>query len=97
MKGSSNTRRFVSAIESHLDEYDYYNFDPNVTALAKTRKGRTKKESSLYTNRPVPAGHERKIVTKYQNSEKKTKGIWQSSHIIPIDVNEIGGFKQEVI
>lgn len=74
MKGSSNNRRFVNATESHLDDYDYYSFDPNVTALRKTRKGRSKRESSLNTNRPIPAGHERKIVTKYQNCEKKVKG-----------------------
>jgi nuclear protein 1 len=37
------------------------------------RKGRTKKESSDNTNRPNPGGHERKIVEKLQNSEKKAK------------------------
>uniref|UniRef100_A0A671Q6E8 Uncharacterized protein n=1 Tax=Sinocyclocheilus anshuiensis TaxID=1608454 RepID=A0A671Q6E8_9TELE len=34
------------------------------------RKGRTKKEASCNTNRPNPAGHERKIVEKLQNAEK---------------------------
>lgn len=37
------------------------------------RKGRTKKEASENTNRHNPAGHERKIVEKLQNSEKKVK------------------------
>uniref|UniRef100_A0A672RMN7 Nuclear protein 1 n=1 Tax=Sinocyclocheilus grahami TaxID=75366 RepID=A0A672RMN7_SINGR len=38
-----------------------------------SRKGRTKKEASCNTNRPNPAGHERKIVEKLQNAEKKSK------------------------
>ncbi|XDV13419.1 hypothetical protein PO909_001823 [Leuciscus waleckii] len=38
-----------------------------------TRKGRTKKEASCNTNRPNPGGHERKIVAKLQNTEKKSK------------------------
>ena len=38
-----------------------------------SRKGRTKKEASDNTNRQIPAGHERKIVTKLQNMEKKAK------------------------
>ncbi|KAG1967585.1 nuclear protein 1b [Pimephales promelas] len=38
-----------------------------------TRKGRTKKEASCNTNRPNPGGHERKIVEKLQNAEKKSK------------------------
>lgn len=37
------------------------------------RKGRTKKEASDNTNRPSPSGHERKLVEKLQNSEKKSK------------------------
>lgn len=40
---------------------------------ASARKGRTKKEASENTNRPSPSGHERKLVEKLQNSEKKSK------------------------
>lgn len=42
-------------------------------AEGSARKGRTKKEASDNTNRQNPAGHERKIVEKLQNSEKKAK------------------------
>ncbi|MEQ2314793.1 hypothetical protein AMECASPLE_015711 [Ameca splendens] len=42
-------------------------------AEGSARKGRTKKEASENTNRQNPAGHERKIVEKLQNSEKKAK------------------------
>ncbi|KAL2766289.1 nuclear protein 1 isoform b, partial [Daubentonia madagascariensis] len=38
------------------------------------RKGRTKKEAATNTNRPSPGGHERKLVTKLQNSERKKRG-----------------------
>ncbi|EGW02396.1 Nuclear protein 1 [Cricetulus griseus] len=35
------------------------------------RKGRTKREAATNTNRPSPGGHERKLLTKFQNSERK--------------------------
>ncbi|XP_016089863.1 nuclear protein 1-like [Sinocyclocheilus grahami] len=44
-----------------------------LTTECASRKGRTKKEASCNTNRPNPAGHERKIVEKLQNAEKKSK------------------------
>ena len=48
--------------------------DPDLSVPeGSARKGRTKKEASDNTNRPNPAGHERKIVEKLQNSEKKAK------------------------
>uniref|UniRef100_A0A667XDV4 Nuclear protein 1b n=2 Tax=Myripristis murdjan TaxID=586833 RepID=A0A667XDV4_9TELE len=56
----------------YYDEYEYYNLSDKYTSGA-ARKGRTKKEASENTNRPNPAGHERKIVEKLQNSEKKAK------------------------
>ena len=56
-----------------MDEYDYYNFDRVATNLRHSRKGRSKKEASLNTNRPNPAGHERKLLTKLQNTERKKK------------------------
>ena len=56
-----------------MDEYDYYNLDRVATNLSHSRKGRSKKEASLNTNRPNPAGHERKLLTKLQNTERKKK------------------------
>ncbi|KAM4534923.1 nuclear protein 1-like [Girardinichthys multiradiatus] len=58
--------------EEHYDEYDCYNLTDKY-AEGSARKGRTKKEASENTNRQNPAGHERKIVEKLQNSEKKAK------------------------
>uniref|UniRef100_A0A8C4ZYM0 Nuclear protein 1b n=2 Tax=Gadus morhua TaxID=8049 RepID=A0A8C4ZYM0_GADMO len=58
--------------EKYYDEYEYYNLTDKYTGGA-ARKGRTKKESSDNTNRPNPGGHERKIVEKLQNSERKAK------------------------
>ena len=36
-------------------------------------KQRTKKESEMNTNRAIPAGHERKIMTKLMNADKNQK------------------------
>lgn len=54
-----------------------------LTTECASRKGRTKKEASCNTNRHIPAGHERKIVEKLQNAEKKSKewhrrGTWNT-------------------
>ncbi|XP_059753898.1 nuclear protein 1 isoform X1 [Balaenoptera ricei] len=38
------------------------------------RKGRTKREAAANTNRHSPGGHERKLVTKLQNTERKKRG-----------------------
>uniref|UniRef100_A0A9L0TF37 Nuclear protein 1 n=1 Tax=Equus caballus TaxID=9796 RepID=A0A9L0TF37_HORSE len=38
------------------------------------RKGRTKREAAANTNHPSPGGHERKLVTKLQNTERKKRG-----------------------
>lgn len=73
MKGVTQRRRIVNYIEYYMDEYDYYNFDRVATNLSHSRKGRSKKEASLNTNRPNPAGHERKLLTKLQNTERKKK------------------------
>ncbi|XP_052055040.1 nuclear protein 1 [Apodemus sylvaticus] len=52
-----------------LDEYDQYSLaHPYVGG---GRKGRTKREAAANTNRPSPGGHERKLLTKLQNSERK--------------------------
>ncbi|XP_049643791.1 nuclear protein 1 [Suncus etruscus] len=53
-----------------LDEYDLYGL-----ALPHPggSKGRTKREAAARTNRPSPGGHERKLVTKLQNTERKRR------------------------
>ncbi|EDO30054.1 predicted protein [Nematostella vectensis] len=56
-------------MEPYFDEYDYYNFDRNVVE-GNTRKGRSKREACLNTNRFCPGGHERKVLEKYRNTEK---------------------------
>ncbi|EDO38759.1 predicted protein [Nematostella vectensis] len=61
-------------MESHLDEYDYYNFETSLSGANSSRKGRTKRETGMNTNRPCPAGHERKLSTRLQNAERKKKG-----------------------
>ncbi|XP_010872218.1 nuclear protein 1b [Esox lucius] len=58
--------------DTYYDEYEYYNLSDKYTSGA-SRKGRTKKEASDNTNRHNPGGHERKIVEKLQNTEKKAK------------------------
>ncbi|XP_051905071.1 nuclear protein 1b [Hippocampus zosterae] len=58
--------------DQYYDQYEYYNLSDKYTDGA-SRKGRTKKEASENTNRHIPAGHERKIAEKLQNSDKKTK------------------------
>lgn len=68
-KGQSNTS---GKMEQYFDEYDYYNFDRKVVE-PPTRKGRTKREASLNTNRPNPGGHERKVVQKLINTEKRRR------------------------
>ena len=58
-----------TAMEKYFDEYDHYNFDRKFVE-PQTRKGRSKRESEMNTNRHVPAGHERKVSQKLQNAEK---------------------------
>lgn len=53
-----------------LDEYDQYSLAQSY-AVGGGRKGRTKREAAANTNRPSPGGHERKLLTKLQNSERK--------------------------
>eukprot|EP00794_Sanderia_malayensis_P000027 gene27-617_t len=59
-------------MDSYFDEYDYYNFERKYVE-PQSRKGRTKREASLNTNRHVPAGHERKVLQKFVNTEKRRK------------------------
>ncbi|ELW66389.1 nuclear protein 1 [Tupaia chinensis] len=56
-----------------LDEYDLYGL-AHSSLGGGSRKGRTKREAAANTNRPSPGGHERKLVTKLQNSERKKQG-----------------------
>ncbi|XP_028843270.1 nuclear protein 1b [Denticeps clupeoides] len=58
--------------DRYYDEYEYYNLTDRYTG-GTSRKGRTKKESSFNTNHQNPAGHERKILEKLQNADKKSK------------------------
>ncbi|KAM9784080.1 nuclear protein 1b [Syngnathus typhle] len=58
--------------DQYYDQYDYYNLSDKYTEGA-SRKGRSKKEASDNTNKHNPTGHERKIVEKLQNNEKKSK------------------------
>lgn len=63
--------RLVSFEEAHYDEYEYYNLEEY--SCHAGGKGRSKKEIGLHTNRHSPAGHERKIAEKLQNSELKRR------------------------
>ena len=65
-----------TAMDIYFDEYDHYNFDRKFVE-PQTRKGRSKRESEMNTNRHVPAGHERKVVQKLQNSAEKNKRQWK--------------------
>ncbi|KAF5914738.1 nuclear protein 1 [Diceros bicornis minor] len=56
-----------------LDEYDLYSLAHSYLRVGG-RKGRTKREAAAHTNRPSPGGHERKLVTKLQNTERKKRG-----------------------
>ncbi|MEM7347112.1 MAG: hypothetical protein AAF485_22965 [Chloroflexota bacterium] len=63
-----------AAMEKYFDEYDHYNFERKYVE-PQTRKGRSKRESQLNTNRTNPAGHERKVSTKLQNAEKNQRMV----------------------
>ncbi|MGH0147544.1 UNVERIFIED_CONTAM: hypothetical protein FKN15_012342 [Acipenser sinensis] len=56
----------------YFDQYEYYNLSDRY-CVASSRKGRSKKEARENTNRPNPAGHERKLSEKLQRSEKKER------------------------
>jgi len=75
MKVQEKRRNLFTAtavMERYFDEYDYFNFDRKYTE-PQNRKGRSKRESEQNTNRPVPAGHERKVTQKFQNADKNKK------------------------
>uniref|UniRef100_A0A4W5N2B7 Nuclear protein 1a n=1 Tax=Hucho hucho TaxID=62062 RepID=A0A4W5N2B7_9TELE len=68
---ATDIERFAFFEEAHYDQYDYYNLAEY--SCHAGGKGRTKREIGLNTNRHIPAGHERKIAEKYQNSELKRR------------------------
>ncbi|XP_072272198.1 nuclear protein 2 [Pyxicephalus adspersus] len=68
---SADVESLVVFERDHYDEYDYYNLQEY--GCGTGGKGRTKKEIEQNGNRPVPAGHERKIVEKLHNSELKRR------------------------
>ncbi|KAM9149096.1 nuclear protein 1 [Pangshura tecta] len=56
----------------HFDPYDYYSLTERYSVPGGcSRKGRSKREAAGNTNRPSPAGHERKIARKLQRSERR--------------------------
>ncbi|KAM9056744.1 nuclear protein 1 [Megaptera novaeangliae] len=59
--------------DPNLDEYDLYSLAHSHLGVGG-RKGRTKREAAANTNRHSPGGHERKLVTKLQNTERKKRG-----------------------
>nr|XP_020862642.1 nuclear protein 2 [Phascolarctos cinereus] len=59
--------------EEHYDCYEYYNLREYPIRGPGWSKGRTRRERELRTNRPVPAGHERKIAQKLYNSQRKRR------------------------
>ncbi|XP_028322001.1 nuclear protein 2-like [Gouania willdenowi] len=74
---ATDIERLVSFEEAHYDQYDYYNVEE--FPGHSRGKGRSKKEMELNTNRHCPAGHERKITEKFQNSELKRRRTKSSS------------------
>ncbi|XP_054438794.1 nuclear protein 1 [Pteronotus mesoamericanus] len=58
--------------DPNLDEYDLYSLAHSFLGVGG-RKGRTKREAAANTNRSSPGGHERKLVTKLQNTERKKR------------------------
>ncbi|XP_017532602.1 nuclear protein 1 [Manis javanica] len=56
-----------------LDDYDLYSLAHSFLGVGG-RKGRTKKEAVANTNRHNPGGHERKLLTKLRNTERKRQG-----------------------
>lgn len=60
--------------EAFFDEYEHFNFDQDKYIYSgHSGKQRTKREASVNTNRPDPAGHNRKLVTKMQNTEANNR------------------------
>ncbi|XP_067419998.1 nuclear protein 1 [Emydura macquarii macquarii] len=56
----------------YFDRYDYYSLTERYSMPGGcSRKGRSKREAAENTNRPNPAGHERKIALKLQRSEHR--------------------------
>ncbi|XP_044512935.1 nuclear protein 1 [Gracilinanus agilis] len=59
--------------QQFLDQYDTYSFTDSYLGRG-SGKGRSKREAANHTNRHSPGGHERKLLTKLQNTEQKKRG-----------------------
>jgi nuclear protein 1 len=69
----------ITMSESFFDEYEHFNYDQDKYIYSgHSGKQRTKKEASVNTNRPDPAGHNRKLVTKMQNTEENKRSAARS-------------------
>ncbi|XP_050298145.1 nuclear protein 1 [Anthonomus grandis grandis] len=69
-----NKAKISPEAESHLDEYDRYNFEYDKYLYAgHSGKQRTKKEAEAHTNHFDPNGHTRKILQKLSNTEANKK------------------------
>ena len=66
--------------EAFFDEYEHFNYDQDKYLYSgHSGKQRTKKEASVNTNRPDPSGHNRKLVTKMQNTEENKRSATRST------------------
>ncbi|XP_068779445.1 nuclear protein 1 [Struthio camelus] len=60
--------------DEYLDACDYYSLTERYGAPGgRGRKGRSKREAAANTNRPSPAGHERKVALKLQRAEARAR------------------------
>ncbi|XP_035147860.1 nuclear protein 2 [Callithrix jacchus] len=63
----------ISSKEELYDCLDYYYLRDFQACGAGRSKGRTRREQALRTNRPAPAGHERKVLQKLLNGQRKRR------------------------
>nr|XP_032836865.1 nuclear protein 1 [Petromyzon marinus] len=59
----------------YFDKSDYYGVEDAAQSPRACAKGRTKRQSQENSNRPVPAGHERKIADKLQRAHHNASHI----------------------
>ncbi|XP_005549606.3 nuclear protein 2 [Macaca fascicularis] len=63
----------ISNEEELYDCLDYYYLRDFPASGAGRSKGRTRREQALRTNRPAPGGHERKVMQKLLNGQRKRR------------------------
>nr|XP_005549606.2 nuclear protein 2 [Macaca fascicularis]XP_014988945.2 nuclear protein 2 [Macaca mulatta] len=63
----------ISNEEELYDCLDYYYLRDFPASGAGRSKGRTRREQALRTNRPAPGGHERKVLQKLLNGQRKRR------------------------